>query len=150
MIYSFTICGDLFIYFEPMVEFSLWIPLVGYLLERVNIINILELKVSLQLHTINFCAFKHFEIQPLLICWHRWHQLWFAYVFVMNHLHSPAPFKALSLEMSYVCFVYDKDLFTPWLRPWEKDFFLCLVYSKADLGVYILRFIEIFKIFNWR
>lgn len=59
-----------------MVEFSLWIPLLGHLLKRVNFfINVLELKVSLQLHTINFCAFKHFEIQPLLICWHRWNKL---------------------------------------------------------------------------
>lgn len=41
----------------------------------------------------------------------------------MNHLHSPVPYKALKLEMTHACFAYDNDLFTPWLRPWEKEFF---------------------------
>lgn len=109
----FTPCGDLFIYSEPVAEFSLWFSTPGHHLERFNFSNILELKVSLQLHTIDSCAFKPFEMQPLLICRHMWHKLWFAYVFIMNHSHSPAPYKALKLEMAHACFAYDKDLFTP-------------------------------------
>lgn len=118
MIGCLTLCGDLFIDFEPVAEFSFWFSIPGHLLKRVNFFtNILELKVSLQIHTIGLHAFKLFEIQLLLICRHMWHKLWFAYVFIMKHVHSPEPYKALKLEMTHTYFVYDKDLFTPWLRP---------------------------------
>lgn len=67
----------------------------------------------------------------------------------MNHLHSPAPYKALKLEMTHACFAYDKDLFTPSLRPWENEFFHNWFIPKNRSGrSYTLRSVSVLKIFN--
>lgn len=107
------------------LNFLFGFSIPGHLLKRINFsISILELKVSLHLHTRGSCAFKPFEIPLLLICRDMWHKLGSACVFITNHLHSSAQYKALKLEMPHTCFVHDKDLFTPWLRLWEKEFFI--------------------------
>lgn len=110
---------------KPWLNFLSGFSIPGHLLKRIGFfISVLEHQVSLHLHTRGSWAFKLFEIPLLLICRHTWHKLWSACVFIINHLHSSVQYKALKLEMPHTCFVYDKDLFTPWLKLWEKEFLI--------------------------